>query len=152
MSPNFNLRVNRVSNVINRPGDNQNNCADGYSCAPPTLTFDPYVPFQSRFIDVASGGPSPFDFTATSNVSWLTISPSQGSISNSTPEVRVFLTVDWSQVNGSSDLAQITFNASSSANISGGQTTMSTPAYLLVNKTAPPDNFTGEWSENIQIM
>lgn len=108
-----------------------------YSCPPPTLTLDPYVPFGNRYIDVGAGGPSPFTFTATTNVSWLKLSPSSGSISPSNPEIRMFASVDWDQVTGA-ELGQITFNA-----VIPGQPDMSTPAYFLANKTVVPTGFTG---------
>ena len=123
--------------VTFRPGDNPNQCAQGYSCPPPTLTLDRFVPQNSRFIDVGAGGPANFTFTASSNVSWLILTPSQGSVSPSNPETRVEATVDWSQVQGVQS-AQITFNAAVE-----GQPSMNTPAFFVANHTVPPDNFTG---------
>lgn len=114
-----------------------------YSCPPPTLTLDPFVPFGSRFIDVGAGGPSPFTFTATTNVSWLKLSPNTGSISPSNPEIRMFCTVDWDQVTGA-EFAQITFDA-----VVPGQPNMSTPAFFIANKTVVPSGFTGEYSRFI---
>lgn len=95
------------------------------------------MPLNSRFIDVGAGGPSPFTFTATANVSWLKLTPSSGSVSPSNPEVRVEASVDWDQVSGV-QFAQITFDA-----VSPGQANMSTPAFFVANKTVVPTAFTG---------
>ncbi|KAH8117845.1 hypothetical protein DFH11DRAFT_1839415 [Phellopilus nigrolimitatus] len=119
------------------PGDNPNQCAAGYSCPPPTITLDSFVPLNSRYIDIGAGGPSPFTFTATSNVSWLILTPSQGSVSPSNPEVRVEATVDWSQVTGA-QAAQINFNATVQ-----DQPPMSSPAYFVANHTVAPSGFEG---------
>ncbi|THH19207.1 hypothetical protein EW146_g1901 [Bondarzewia mesenterica] len=48
--------------------------------------LDAYTPFNSRFVDVSAGGSIPFTFTATSNASWLSITPAEGSLSNFNPE------------------------------------------------------------------
>ena len=87
--------------LVLRPGDNMNNCAQGYGCPNPTITLDPYIPFQNRYIDIGAGGPQPFTFTVTTNVSWIDLSLISGSISPSGPEQRVYVSVkDWSQVSG----------------------------------------------------
>lgn len=120
-----------------RPGDNPNQCAQGYSCPPFTLTLDPFVPFNSRFVDVGAGGPSPFAFTATSNVSWLKVTPSGGSVSPLNPEVRVEATVDWTKVEGV-QVAQIDFNATAQ-----DQKPLSVPVIFVANHTKAPDGFKG---------
>ncbi|KAI8990382.1 hypothetical protein BD414DRAFT_483452 [Trametes punicea] len=119
------------------PGDNMNDCAQGYSCPNPTMTIDPYVPFGNRYVDVGAGGPTPFTFTVTSNVSWVKTSPSKGSISPSAPEQRVFLSVDWSQVTGV-ETATVTFTASPQ-----GQPQMSLPITFVANHTVVPSGFKG---------
>lgn len=119
------------------PGDNMNDCAQQYSCGPPTLTLDPFVPFGNRFVDVGAGGPAPFTFTVTSNVSWLQISPSSGSVSPSSPETRVFLSVDWSKVSGV-EFANINFVANAS-----GQPSSAQNAFFVANKTVVPEGFKG---------
>ncbi|CDO68743.1 Glycoside Hydrolase Family 115 protein [Trametes cinnabarina] len=93
------------------PGDNQFNCAAGYGCPDPVLTMDPFLPEGNRFVDVALGGPNGFTFTATSNVTWLKITPAKGSVSSGNPEQRVFLNVDWEKVTGV-EAALIVFNSS----------------------------------------
>ncbi|KAI0946298.1 hypothetical protein AcV7_010311 [Taiwanofungus camphoratus] len=119
------------------PGDNMYQCAAGYSCPNPTLTIDPYLPAGNRYFDIGAGGPTPFTFTATSNASWLTLSPAQASISPSSPEQRVFATVDWSKVTGV-ESALISFNATVQ-----DQPPMSFTATLIANHTEVPSGFTG---------
>ncbi|KAI0693088.1 hypothetical protein C8T65DRAFT_668723 [Cerioporus squamosus] len=119
------------------PGDNVNNCALGYGCPNPSLTIDPFVPAGNRFVDISAGGPTPFTFNATSNASWLNISPAKGSISQSSPEQRVFLGVDWSKVTAA-ESAVITF----AANVQN-QPPMSVTVTFTANKTAVPSGFSG---------
>ncbi|EGO20146.1 glycoside hydrolase family 115 protein [Serpula lacrymans var. lacrymans S7.9] len=127
------------------PGDNMNDCAQGYSCPNPTMTLDPYVPFQNRYVDVGSGGPVPFTFTVTSNASWLDLSPSSGSISPENPEQRVYISVnDWSQVTGA-ETAMINFNASAYTEYEIVEDTelLNVPITFIANHTVPPSNFSG---------
>ncbi|KAH7905930.1 hypothetical protein BJ138DRAFT_1183402 [Hygrophoropsis aurantiaca] len=135
------------------PGDNMNDCAQGYSCPNPTMTLDPYVPFQNRYIDVGAGGPIPFDFTVTSNASWFSIATTQGSTSPSVsgsislgaPEQRVFLSVsDWSQVEGVQTVV-VNFNATTSNyNLTKvGEEVLSVPVTFVVNHTVPAEGFSG---------
>ena len=120
-----------------RPGDNPNQCAQGYSCPPFTSTLDSYVPLNSRFIDVGAGGPTPFTFTAASNVSWLILTPDQGTVSPSSPELRVEATVDWDKVDGV-QAAQINFTATAQ-----GQSPLIVPVYFVANRTVAPNGFKG---------
>jgi hypothetical protein len=95
-----------------RPGDNPNQCAQGYGCPPPAISLDPFAPFGNRYIDVGAGGPVPFTFAVSSNASWLQLSPTQGSISPKSPEQRVFASVpDWSKLSIGENMAVITFTA-----------------------------------------
>ncbi|RPD63354.1 hypothetical protein L227DRAFT_386788 [Lentinus tigrinus ALCF2SS1-6] len=119
------------------PGDNMNNCAQGYGCPNPSISIDPFVPAGNRFVDVSAGGPTPFTFNATSNASWLDISPAKGSISASSPEQRVFLDVDWTKVT-SAESAVITF----AANVQN-QPPMSVTVTFTANKTVVPSGFSG---------
>ncbi|KAI0651150.1 hypothetical protein C8Q79DRAFT_1004466 [Trametes meyenii] len=119
------------------PGDNVNNCAQGYGCPNPSLTLDPFVPAGNRYVDVGAGGPSPFTFTVTANKPWLKISPTNGSISPSSPEQRVFLSVDWSQVTGA-ETASLTFTA-----LPQNQPKLSVGATFTANKTTVPSTFKG---------
>ncbi|KAF9481597.1 hypothetical protein BDN70DRAFT_517933 [Pholiota conissans] len=121
------------------PGDNPNQCAQGYGCPPPSITLDNFSPISNRYIDVGSGGPAPFTFTATSNVSWLTLSPAKGSISPTAPEQRVFASVtDWSKLSAGVNSAQITFTATSS-----GQPPLSVPVMFYATKNSPSSGFKG---------
>ncbi|KAF8900166.1 hypothetical protein CPB84DRAFT_1847416 [Gymnopilus junonius] len=94
------------------PGDNPNQCSAGYNCGPPTLTIDNFSPIANRYVDVGAGGPAPFTFSVSSNVTWLQFSPSKGSISPNSPEQRVFFNVDWSKLSAGNSFAQISFSAS----------------------------------------
>ncbi|KAH9837735.1 uncharacterized protein C8Q71DRAFT_898158 [Rhodofomes roseus] len=121
------------------PGDNQYNCAQGYGCPNPTVTIDPYVPEGNRYFVVGAGGPAPFNWTATTNVSWLALSPSSGYVSPSASEQFVYATVDWSQLEDTPSVtAFIDFNATAA-----NQPMMSQQVYFVANYTAAPSNFTG---------
>ncbi|KAN0079908.1 glycoside hydrolase family 115 protein [Tylopilus felleus] len=123
------------------PGDNMNDCAQEYSCPTPTMTLDPYIPFQNRYIDVGAGGRQPFTFTVTTNVSWLDLSLTSGSISPSAPEQRVYVSVkDWSQVSGA-EAAVVNFNATCP-----GQPMLNVPVTFIANHTVPASNFAGDTS------
>ena len=74
------------------------------------MTIDPYIPAGNRYVDVALGGIHGFDFKVMSNVSWVKISPTSGSLSTDHPDQRVFLDVDWDQVKGV-EAAHLIFNA-----------------------------------------
>ncbi|KZT21286.1 glycoside hydrolase family 115 protein [Neolentinus lepideus HHB14362 ss-1] len=124
------------------PGDNQYNCALGYSCPNPTVTLDPYIPVGNRYVDVGAGGPAPFTWTATSNVSWLHVSQSSGSIDPTDLETRVYVTTDWSQFS-EVGYGQITFNATTTEPPTPGQTLLSVPVYFVANNTSPAAGFSG---------
>lgn len=135
---------------VSRPGDNMNQCAQGYNCPAPTLTFDPFVSFQNRYIDVSAGGPNAFTFTASSNTSWLKLSATHGSISPTNSELRIFISVpDWSDLSVGANSAQITFNATAE-----GQPLMSTDAFFVATKTVVPSSFKGKTgsSESCKYM
>ncbi|KAL5525645.1 hypothetical protein ACEPAG_6981 [Sanghuangporus baumii] len=129
------MRISPEGSKASWPGDNPNQCTQGYNCPPFTLKLDPFVPLNSRFIDVGAGGPAPFTFTAISNVSWLILTPSEGSVSPANPELRVEATVDWSKVEGVQG-AQINFNATAQ-----GQKPLSVPVFFLANHTVAPSSF-----------
>ncbi|KAI0772419.1 hypothetical protein BD413DRAFT_545266 [Trametes elegans] len=119
------------------PGDNKNNCAQGYGCPNPSLALDPFVPAGNRFVDVSAGGPTPFTFTVASNVSWLDIAPAKGSISPSAPEKRVFISVNWDKVTGA-ETALLTFNATAD-----DQPPLSVAVTFTANHTVLPPDFKG---------
>ena len=122
-----------------RPGDEQYNCALGYSCPTPALTLDRFSAFDSRYIDIGLGGPTPFKFSASSNVSWLHISSKGGSLDPSNPEKRIFLTVDWDAVEGA-QTASILFNATANGFVKKS----TVPIFFVANNTAVPSDFSGK--------
>ena len=127
--------------ILVRPGDNQYDCAQGYSCPNPTVTIDPYVPEGNRYFVVGAGGPASFNWTATTNVSWLTFSPSSGYITPNAPETYVYASVDWSQLENTTLVtAFINFNATAA-----NQPMMSQQVYFMANYTSAPSNFTGSY-------
>ena len=103
------------------------------------MTIDPYVPEGNRYFIVGAGGPASFNWTATTNVSWLTLSPSSGYITPNAPETYVYASVDWSELeNTTSVTAFINFNATAA-----NQPMMSQQVYFMANYTSAPSNFTG---------
>ena len=122
-----------------RPGDNLSQCAQGYNCPPPTVNLESFSVFQSRYVDVGAGGPSPFTFEVSSNVSWIGTSPSSGSISPNNPEERVFFNVkDWSSLDNGVSTAQITFTGTAK-----DQPSMSVAMFLNAAKMSVPGDFHG---------
>lgn len=121
------------------PGDNPSQCAQGYNCPPPTVNLESFSVFQSRYVDVGAGGPSPFTFEVSSNVSWIGTSPSSGSISPNNPEERVFFNVkDWSSLDNGVSTAQITFTGTAK-----DQPSMSVTMFLNAAKMSVPGDFHG---------
>ena len=69
-----NIRVGVDASMGAWPGDNQYNCADGYNCPDPSLKpLNRYDGDQKRRIWVSAGDSNPFSFSATTNVSWLSV-------------------------------------------------------------------------------
>jgi hypothetical protein len=119
------------------PGDNPNQCAQGYNCPAPTLMFDPYLPTGNRYFDIGSGGPASFNFVAAANVTWLQMSATTGSISPAKPEQRIYASVDWSKVTGA-QTAAIMVNATVP-----GQPMQQFEFFAVANKTAVPAGYHG---------
>lgn len=123
------------------PGDNPNQCSQGYSCPNPVLTIDPYVPFGNRFVDIGAAGPNPFTFNIASNVSWLTVSDVSGHVSSDVPEKRVYFSVDWSKVDSRANAtAAVTVNATAedkTLDLSVGFT-------LIATHNEVPEDFSGK--------
>ncbi|KAH9943881.1 hypothetical protein B0H21DRAFT_747405 [Amylocystis lapponica] len=101
----------------------------GYGCPNPTLYLDNYVPAGNRYFLIGAGGPTPFNYTATSNATWLTLSP--------TGTYRVYASVDWAQVTGV-QYALITFNATVPE-----QPPMSFTATFVAMHNEVPSDFVG---------
>ncbi|PSR81818.1 hypothetical protein PHLCEN_2v6249 [Hermanssonia centrifuga] len=131
------MRITPEGTLGTWPGDNPNQCAQGYSCPPPTMSLDSFVTFGNRYIDVSAGGPAPFTFTVTSNVSWLQLSQTKGSISPSSSEQRIFVSADWSQITGT-EIATITFTATAA-----NQPPLVQTVGFTANHTTIPSGFTG---------
>ncbi|KAG6880096.1 hypothetical protein C0992_006370 [Termitomyces sp. T32_za158] len=111
----------------------------GYNCPPPTVTLDNFDTFGTRYVDVGSGGPSPFTFTVTSNATWVKLSQTEGSVSPSAPETRVFASVkDWSQLPAGMSSATLTFKATAS-----NQQPLSVSVIFTVTKNTLPSTFKG---------
>lgn len=126
------------SDKTRRPGDNPYQCDLGYNCPAPSLYIDRYLPRGSKFIDVGSGGPVSFTFTAASNVSWVKTTPSSGSISPSSREQRIEVSVDWTQAPAGLNAASIILNATAS---DGTKATFSVG--VSANSTSVPESFHG---------
>lgn len=125
-----------------RPGDNPNQCAQGYNCPPPTLLLDNFDPIVNRYIDVGAGGPATFTFTVSSNASWIQLSQSKGTVSPTSPEQRVFAGVkDWSQLAAGKNVATLTFTATTSA-----QKPLAVDVVLVATKYSLPSGFKGMYS------
>ncbi|KZW01132.1 hypothetical protein EXIGLDRAFT_761138 [Exidia glandulosa HHB12029] len=89
------MRITVEGSLGGWPGDNRNNCKDGYNCGQPVLaTLSPYGP-RSRYVDVSPSGPKTFTFTATSLAPWLTVSAPKGTVKPDDTPHRVELGVDW---------------------------------------------------------
>lgn len=121
------------------PGDNPNDCAQQFSCPNPTLlAFDPFMPFGNRYIDIAAGGPNSFNWNISADQQWVKFSQSSGSITASQPEKRILVSVDWNNVQGSSQIANIQVQATSA-----GQAPMGQTIGVVANKTGVPSGFHG---------
>ncbi|KAI0339135.1 hypothetical protein BDW22DRAFT_1336794 [Trametopsis cervina] len=131
------MRIGLEGSLGAWPGDNPNQCAQGYSCPPPTLKFDTYIPFGNKYIDVGAGGPSSFVFALQSNVTWLKLSATKGSISTKAPEQRIWVSVDWTKVTGVEN-AVITIQANAT-----GQPPSSQQVMIVANHTSVPSGFKG---------
>lgn len=134
------FQANIVVLILCRPGDNPNQCSQGFNCGPPSVSLDSNDPFGNRYIDIGAGGPTPFTFTATSNVSWLQLSPSQGSISPDSPEQRVFVSVkNWNSISAGKSAAVISFKATPQ-----GQPSSTVTVNVAATRNDVPSGFKGK--------
>jgi hypothetical protein len=116
-----------------RPG------AQGFSCPPPSISLDNFSPITNRYIDIGAGGPAPFTFTVSSNVSWVGLSVTKGNISPESPEQRVYVSVtDWNELNDGANSAQVTFKATAS-----GQPPMSLVLTVNAQMNSVTEGFKG---------
>jgi hypothetical protein len=132
------LRITPEDSMGTWPGDNPNQCAQGYSCPPPTILLDAYLPYGSKFLDIGAGGPAAFSWTAGANESWVKLSHASGHVTPGGNETRLLISVDWPALNGTTGYALLTLNASAK-----GQPMQSTTAYIRAAHTAAPANFSG---------
>ena len=70
--------------------------------------MDPYTP-ENRTIDIYARGSGTADFTITSNVTYVKVTPSSGTISypSGTSDIRATVSVDWSSAPTGSSTATI---------------------------------------------
>ncbi|KAJ9092587.1 hypothetical protein QFC19_008695 [Naganishia cerealis] len=169
------MRVTVQGSKGANPGDNVNNCPDGYNCPPLALpSLSRYSAQPSRWIDVSSGSWVDFAYNATANVSWITLTPSNGWVAaNGSADCRVEVSVNWDAVpaNATSMLyASITLsptptafsNSNTSVTIAVDPTTVQNlqlhvggfvqgePAYIAMhatNSTRRNDSQEAYWSE-----
>jgi hypothetical protein len=132
------LRITPEDTMGTWPGDNPNQCSQGYSCPPPTIVLDAYLPYGNKFLDLGAGGPSAFTWTAGTNDSFVKLSQTSGHITPGGNETRVFISIDWSKVTGPVGYAVMTINATAK-----GQPMQTTTAFIQAMHTKAPANFTG---------
>ncbi|KAK7447069.1 hypothetical protein VKT23_014281 [Stygiomarasmius scandens] len=127
------------------PGDDMNNCPALFNCPNFTMTLDSFDPITNRFIDVGAGGPAPFTFEVSSNVSWLQFSTKQESISPDTPEQRVWISVDWTQVEAGDNFAEIIFipTAADGPGLTLGMRTANVGVDFVATKLNTSEDFHG---------
>ncbi|KAG8873762.1 hypothetical protein FRB97_006445 [Tulasnella sp. 331] len=123
------------------PGDNMNNCAQQYSCPPPTmLTFDPYMPNPSRYLSIALGGPGSFSWNITSTAPWIKLSSTKGTVDRANPETTVEVSIDWSAVGSPSVSGSITVFDTAPGFYTYGDLQQ---IFINANKTSVPAGFHG---------
>ncbi|EJD45479.1 hypothetical protein AURDEDRAFT_184728 [Auricularia subglabra TFB-10046 SS5] len=119
------------------PGDNVNNCANGYGCTDPTLRSLSPFGSQTRFVDVSPSGPRGFSFNTASSAPWLTVRNGSGSLQSSSLPHRIELGVDWSKFPaGAAGMQNGVVRITSSV---GDVVSVTLPAI----KTSPPAGFKG---------
>ncbi|KAK0433154.1 glycoside hydrolase family 115 protein [Armillaria borealis] len=107
------------------PGDNPNQCAQGYNCPAPTIVLDSFDTFQNRYVDIGAG--------ITANVSWIVLNTTHGEVSPEDPEQRVYISVsDWNSLDVGDSYGNITFTAQAE-----GQPDLSVPVIFVAHNTMP---------------
>ncbi len=96
------VAIDGSTHVWPEPASDTDTGSDSEALPGPVLpTFSPYQTQPAQYIEVFRRGTAPFDYqiAVTPEVDWLTITPHQGTLDESTPEVRSDLQVtDWSSV------------------------------------------------------
>lgn len=88
----------------------QNNAASSPGDAAPTLSgLDPYTP-ENRTIDIYARGSGSVDFTVSTSGSYISVTPSSGTIGypSGTSDIRATVSVDWAAAPSGSSTATIT--------------------------------------------
>jgi len=121
------------------PGDNVNNCKNGYNCPDWTLSLNNFDVFRNRYIDVGAGGPASFDFTVSSNASWVKLSEVKGKLSKGNPEKRIWVSVgDWGKLSNGPNAAVLTFRATAK-----GFQPLNVNVNFVATKRTVPSGFKG---------
>jgi hypothetical protein len=110
------------------------------------MTLDNFDPITNRFVDVGTGGPTPFTFSVSTNASWLNLSTTHGSLSPDQPEERVWISVaDWDQLEEGDNTAHITFAASApdAPGLTLQMRNMGVGITFIATKNVAAGNFTG---------
>ncbi|KAG6809899.1 hypothetical protein H0H92_014200 [Tricholoma furcatifolium] len=134
------MRISPENTLGSWPGDNPNQCSQGYNCPAPVITLDNFDTFGNKYLDVGLGSPTGFTWVATSNASWLDISVTQGTVTAANPETRVFFSVkDWSQLPAGTSYAALNFTA----NAVGQKIPLVVPVVFEAIKNELPSSFSG---------
>ncbi|KAH6897655.1 hypothetical protein BKA70DRAFT_1528898 [Coprinopsis sp. MPI-PUGE-AT-0042] len=120
------------------PGDNKNNCGNGYNCGDPTLTLDNFDVFGSKYLDIGSGGPSEFQYTITANSTWVKISQNKGTIKQGQENRIYFSVANWNALPAGRNAAVVSIVATAS-----GQKPMTVRANFVAIKNTVSSGFKG---------
>ena len=129
------IRVTVENSIGAWPGGSLYNCESGRKCPDPTLLpMDPYGA-KTRWVDIGSSGPKNVHFTATPDVDWLNVSPSQGRIArDASTDTRLRLGVNWDKA-PSSGHGKVLISGSDGSNV-----TITVPVHI---PEAPLSDFHG---------
>lgn len=125
------------------PGDDVWHALSSNTLTLPSM--DPYGP-ASRWIDVYSRGTEDFEYLISANASWVKATPSSGTVAgDGSSDVRVYLTIDWSQVPEGQNWVNINVSIPTGKYPpSGAYGNYGMPNVILpVNKTSVPSDFHG---------
>ncbi|CAA9961200.1 Glycoside hydrolase family 115 protein [Pyrenophora teres f. maculata] len=120
------------------PGDDQYHSNGGSTLPLPDMT--PYTP--KRWIEISHRGIETFAWNISADP-FIVLSQAKGTMSPTDPDVRVYVTVDWTKVPaGFSATSKLNF--STSTNFIGGRPQVT----FAVNKTSIPSSFTAGFVES----
>lgn len=145
-----NLRVAVENSYGAWPGTNERNCPRTFNCPSPRLYPQDRWGVQSRWIDIASGGPKDvsFELLPVANSSWLKVHPERGTIKgDGSADVRCVVSVDWDKLE---NLYPTSKHSSGSPKEIIGAVTLTASDGTVVNITVPaiqhpplPEDFGG---------